>query len=61
MLDELFKKVGVGEVRSDMKSNYYAQLLIALEFLESHILEIFRTAKENLNKGVNILDEMLDK
>jgi hypothetical protein len=36
LLDELFKKVGVGEVHSDMKSIYYAHLLIALGFLENH-------------------------
>ena len=59
-LDDLFTKVGVGEVRKDMKSIYFGHLLIALAVLENHILEIFRTAKANLNKGVKILDEMLD-
>lgn len=59
-LKRLFSLVRIGEVNEDMRSIYFAQLLLALQRLESHILEIFKSAKENLNKGVNILDEMLE-
>jgi len=60
-LDDLFSKVGVGEVNKNMKSIYFAHLLLSLGFLENHILGIFRDAKANLNMGVNILDTMLNE
>lgn len=60
LLDDLFAIVGVGEVNKDMKSIYFAHLLLALGLLENHILGIFRDARANLNMGVNILDEMLN-
>ena len=59
-LDKLFETVGIAAIEKTMKSMYFAHLLIAVEILEAHLLALFRTAKDNLNKGVNILDEMLD-
>jgi hypothetical protein len=58
-MNDLFTKVGVPEVGQDVKSRYFLTLLQALDILEEHILEIFRAAKENLKKGVNILDEIM--
>lgn len=59
-LDKLFEKVGVSAVDNKMKTVYFANLMAALGILEVHILEIYKGAKENLNKGVNILDEILE-
>ncbi|MBK9924558.1 MAG: hypothetical protein IPP66_04625 [Anaerolineales bacterium] len=59
LLDNLFSAVGVGEVSKDMKSIYFAHLLLSLELLEGHILGVFRGAKSSLNMGVDILDEVL--
>ena len=58
LLDDLFSLVSVGKFNKDMKRIYFAHLLIALGILENHILEIFRNAKTDLNKGVKILDEI---
>lgn len=58
-MNKLFKKIGIMEVNQDVKSLYFINLLQALDILVRHILELYRSAKENLNKGVNILDEML--
>lgn len=59
-LDKLFEKVGVSAVDNQIKTVYFSNLITALGILEVHILEIYRSAKENLNRGVNILDEMLE-
>lgn len=59
-LDKLFSLVGVGEVNKDMKSIYFAHLLLALGLMENHFLEIFRSAKSNLRDGVKVLDKILD-
>jgi hypothetical protein len=60
-LDDLFCLVlgPGGEVPKDKTGIYYVNLLTALGLLECHILEIYKGAKESLNKGVDILDEVL--
>ena len=58
--DPLAKIFTLSAVDNQIRTIYFTNLITALGILEVHILEIYRSAKENLNEGVNILDEMLE-
>lgn len=59
-LDRLFKMVGAPAVDNQIRTIYFNNLIAALGILEVHILEMYRSAKENLNEGVDILDKILE-
>jgi hypothetical protein len=58
-MNKLFKLLSVGEVKPEMKTILFAHLILAVQQLEPHILAIVRLAKDDLTKGVKILDEIL--